>query len=75
MLNEKFTFCYKITNKWNLTKSHATQLKSKTCMIKEHLLKLMSYNQVNQSYGSYDETVFLTQIISCRQKNADAKVV
>ena len=26
MLNEKFTFCFKITIKWNLTKSHATRL-------------------------------------------------
>ena len=28
MLSEKFTFCFKITIKWNLTKSHATRLKS-----------------------------------------------
>ena len=28
MLSEKFTFCFKITAKWNLTKSHATRLKS-----------------------------------------------
>ena len=38
MLNEKFTFCFKITIKWNLTKSHATRLKSakyKTHVIKE----------------------------------------
>ena len=28
MLNEKFTFCFKITIKWNLTKSRATRLKS-----------------------------------------------
>ena len=27
MLSEKFTFCFKITIKWNLTKSHATTLK------------------------------------------------
>ena len=27
MLSEKFTFCFKITIKWNLTKSHATRLK------------------------------------------------
>ena len=27
MLSEKFTFCFKITIKWNLTKSHATWLK------------------------------------------------
>ena len=42
MLNEKFTFCFKITIKWNLTKSHATRLKSakyKTHVIKEQLLK------------------------------------
>ena len=26
MLSEKFTFCFKITIKWNLTKSHATNL-------------------------------------------------
>ena len=38
MLNEKFTFCFKITIKQNLTKSHATRLKSakhKTHVIKE----------------------------------------
>ena len=28
ILNEKFTFCFKITIKWNLTQSHATRLKS-----------------------------------------------
>ena len=28
MLNEKFTFCFKITIKWNLTQSHVTRLKS-----------------------------------------------
>ena len=28
MLSEKFTFCFKITIKWNITKSHATRLKS-----------------------------------------------
>ena len=28
MLNEKFTFCFKITIKWNLTQSAATRLKS-----------------------------------------------
>ena len=27
MLSEKFTFCFKITIKWNLTKSHATRIK------------------------------------------------
>ena len=27
MLSEKFTFCFKITIKWNLTKSHGTILK------------------------------------------------
>ena len=27
MLSEKFTFCFKITIKWILTKSHATRLK------------------------------------------------
>ena len=27
MLSEKFTFCFKISIKWNLTKSHATRLK------------------------------------------------
>ena len=40
MLNEKFAFCFKITIKWNLTKSHATRLKSakyKTRVIKEQL--------------------------------------
>ena len=40
--SEKFTFCLTITIKWNLTKSHATGLKSakyKTHVIKEHFLK------------------------------------
>ena len=46
----------KITLKWNLTKSHATRLKSakyKTHGIKEQLLKWMSYNKINQSHGSW----------------------
>ena len=43
MLNEKFTFCFKITIKWNLTKSHPTRLKSiryKAHVIKQYLLKM-----------------------------------
>ena len=28
MLNKKFTSCFKITIKWNLTQLHATRLKS-----------------------------------------------
>ena len=47
MFNEKFQFFFKTAIKWNLTKSHATRLKSakyKTHVIKEQLLKLMSYN-------------------------------
>ena len=64
MLNEKFTFCFKITIKLNLTKSHATRLKSakyKTDVIKEQLLKWMSYNYMNQFDDlSYDETLFLS---------------
>ena len=42
ILNEKFTFCFKIIIKWSLTKSHATRLKLakyKTHVIKEHFLK------------------------------------
>ena len=42
MFNEKFTFCFKITIKWNETKSDATRLKTtryKTHVIKKHLLK------------------------------------
>ena len=38
MLNEKFTFYFKIIIKWNLTKSHAIRLKSakyKTHVIRE----------------------------------------
>ena len=64
MLNEKFTFCFKITIKWDLTKSHATRLrlaKYKTHVIKEPVLKRMSYNKMSQSHGfSYDETLFLS---------------
>ena len=63
MLHEKFRFCFKITMRWSLTKSHAARLKSskyKTYMMKEYPLKWMSYNQMNQSHGlSYDETLFL----------------
>ena len=59
-----YSFYFKITIKWNLTKSHATRLKSgkyKTHMIKEQLLKWMSYNKMNQSHGlSYDETLFIS---------------
>ena len=59
-MNEKF----KITIKWNLTKSHATRLKSakyKTHVIKEQFLKRLGYNTMNQSHGlSYDETLFLS---------------
>ena len=42
ILNEKFTFCFKITIKWNLTKLNATTLKSakyQTHVITEQLLK------------------------------------
>ena len=42
MLNEKFTFCFKIAIKWNPIKLYATRLKSakyKTHVIKEELLK------------------------------------
>ena len=46
MLNEKFTFCFKINTKWNLTTAHTTRLKSA-----ENFLKWMSYNKMNQSYG------------------------
>ena len=63
MLNEKFPFGFKVAVKWKLTKSHATRLKSakyKIRVIKEQLLKWMSYNQTNQSHSlSYDETSFL----------------
>ena len=63
MLDEKFTFCIKITIKWNLTKPFATRLKSakyKTHVIKVQLIKRMSCNKMNKSHGlSYDETLFL----------------
>ena len=42
MLNEKFTFCFKIAIKWNPIKFYGTRLKSakyKTHVIKEELLK------------------------------------
>ena len=62
MLNEKFTFCFKITI--TCYKSHAARLKSakyKTDVIKKQLLKWMSYNKINQSHGLlYDETFFLS---------------
>ena len=64
MQNQTFAFCFKITIKWNLTKSHATRLKSDkhtTHVIKEQLLKWIRYNKMNQSHGlSYDETLFLS---------------
>ena len=69
----KSVFCFEITIKWNVTKSHATRLKSakyKTDVIKEQLIKLISYNNINQSHGlSYDETLFLSY-----QKVPKAKV-
>ena len=70
MLNEKFTFYFKTAIKWNLTESHATRwkaAKNKTHVIKEHLLKWMSYNQMKQSYSlSYDESLFLSyQKVPC----------
>ena len=62
MLSENFTYCFKITVKWNLTKLHATRLKLtkyKTHLIKEQFLKFMNYNKMNQSYGlSCDKTLF-----------------
>ena len=48
MLNEKFIFYSKITIKWNLIISHATGLKPakyKTHVIKEQILKWMSYKK------------------------------
>ena len=54
MLNEKFTFCFKITIKWNLIRSHTTRLKPakyKTHVIKEQLFKWMGYNKMNQSHS------------------------
>ena len=42
MLNEKFTFCFKITIKWNLTKSHAARLKLAT--YKTRFIKLLETN-------------------------------
>ena len=46
MLNEKFPFGFKVAIKLNLTKSHATRLKS---AIKEQLLKWNSYNFVHNN--------------------------
>ena len=43
MLNEKFAYCFKITIKWNLTKSHAARLKLakyKTHVMKEHFASI-----------------------------------
>ena len=65
MLNEKFTFWFEVTIKWNLTKTHAARLKSakyKTRVIQQHFFKWMSYCQMDWSYGlsSYDGTLFLS---------------
>ena len=59
----KSLFCFEITIKWSVTKLHATRLKSakyKTDVIKEQLIKLISCNNINQSHGLYDETLFLS---------------
>ena len=60
MLNEKLTFCLKISIKSNQTKSHTTTLKSaeyKVHVMKEQLFKWMSF----KSHGlSFDETLFLS---------------
>ena len=48
MLHEKFVFCFKITIKWNLTKPHATRLKSvkyKTHVTKKTLLNMNMLQQ------------------------------
>ena len=65
MLNEKFTFCFKITIKWNLTNHMLPDQnqpnKYKTHVIKQQLFKWMSYTEMNQSHGlPYDETLFLS---------------
>ena len=54
MLNEKFTFLFKNFYQMRPKKSHTTGLESakyKTHVIKEQLLKWMSYNKMNQSHG------------------------
>ena len=48
-------FCFNITTKWNLKKSHATRLKSakyKTHVIKEQLSKLNELHQ-NESISGF----------------------
>ena len=46
MLNEKFTFCFKVTIKWHLTKSLATKLKS--AKYKTHVIKKTNFKMIEQ---------------------------
>ena len=51
MLNEKFTFCFKIIIQWNLTKSHAARFKLakyKTHVIKEQLNELEQNESISR---------------------------
>ena len=53
MLNEKFTFCFKIAIKWNPIKLYATRLKSakyKSHVIKKRAIKVNEL-QRDESYG------------------------
>ena len=57
-LHSFFKLCQMEPNKITCYKKSA---KYKTCVIKEQLLKSMSYNKINQSHGlSNDETLFLS---------------
>ena len=82
MLNEKLTFCLKISIKSNQIKSHTTTLKSaeyKVHVMKEQLFKLMSF----KSHGLlYNETLFLSyqkvpkvKIVCSYSKDFDLKTI
>ena len=82
MLNEKLTFCLKISIKSNEIKSHTTTLKSaeyKVHVMKEQLFKLMSF----KSHGLlYNETLFLSyqkvpkvKIVCSYSKDFDLKTI
>ena len=46
MLNEKFAFCFEMIIRWTETNLHGTRVKSTKCkthVIKDYLLKLMSW--------------------------------
>ena len=67
-MNEKCTFFSKITIRWNPTKTHATKLKSTKHkhVVKQYLLKMMTYNQINNCTAYHMMKVYFLSIKKLR---------